>query len=226
MGFVVHVLAPDHAAPVPAAPVVLAPLPPSRRLPVVYRIRDIVLGSALVLVATPLLLLVGVAVFVGLGWPVFYADPRVGLDGRMFRMWKFRTMPRHAHLVPVSRNDADGPRFKARADPRVGRLGRFLRRSSLDELPQLVQVVTGRLTLVGPRPMPPAEVRQYDDLARQRLRVKPGVTGLWQISGRSDLSFERSIALDVDYVISQSLRRDLVILLRTPAAVLSRRGAY
>jgi lipopolysaccharide/colanic/teichoic acid biosynthesis glycosyltransferase len=218
-------LAPERA-PLLAPPVVIAPLPASRRYPLAYRVRDLALGATLVVLATPLLVLVGLAILVTSGWPVFYADPRVGLDGRTFFLWKFRTMRRGAHLVAVSFNDADWPRFKARHDPRVGRLGRFLRRSSLDELPQLVQVLTGALSLVGPRPMPPSEAVCLDSMGRQRLRVRPGVTGLWQVSGRSDLSFARSIALDVDYVVTQSLWRDVSILLRTPGAVLSRRGAY
>ncbi|WP_051722871.1 sugar transferase [Streptomyces albus] len=161
--------------------------------------------------------------------PVLHRQTRTGLDGKPFTMWKFRTMvadaeQRRAELSAA--NEQDGPLFKMRRDPRVTRVGRWLRRSSLDELPQLVNVLRGEMSLVGPRPPLPDEVAQYDEVAMRRLAVKPGLTGLWQISGRSDLSWDESVALDLRYADNWSLRGDLDLLARTFRAVVDGRGAY
>ena len=126
----------------------------------------------------------------------------------------------------IEENEADGALFKIRRDPRITRFGFWLRRSSLDELPQLVNVVLGQMSLVGPRPALPDEVERYDDTARRRLAVKPGITGLWQVSGRSDLGWEESLQLDIYYAENWRLRDDLVIAARTVTAVLLARGAY
>lgn len=161
--------------------------------------------------------------------PALFVQTRIGRDGRPFRMIKFRTMRVGAEaLVPFLRavNCADGPLFKVRNDPRVTRVGRVLRRYSVDELPQLVNVVLGSMSLVGPRPPLPVEVVSYDAAARRRLAVKPGLTGLWQISGRSDLSWRESLDLDLAYVENWSLALDASVLLRTPQAVVRSRGAY
>jgi lipopolysaccharide/colanic/teichoic acid biosynthesis glycosyltransferase len=183
---------------------------------------------AVALVALVALLPALVAVAVGVRCssygPIFFRQVRVGRDGREFTMWKFRTM-RHDAFPPEG-NDADGPLFKLRDDPRVTALGRLLRRWSLDELPQLVNVLCGSMSLVGPRPPLPTEVAEYGDDARRRLLVKPGMSGLWQVSGRSDLPWADAVGLDVHYVDQWSLGLDAAILLRTPAAVLGRRGAY
>ena len=144
-------------------------------------------------------------------------------------MWKLRTMAIDAEQRREElhqHNEVDGNLFKIRQDPRVTRVGRFLRRSSLDELPQLVNIVLGHMSLVGPRPALPAEVAAYEPDARRRLVVKPGLTGLWQVSGRSDLSWEETMRLDQSYVDNWSLRMDLNILARTFQAVLRQRGAY
>ncbi len=175
-------------------------------------------------------LLVGLAVSIRRDspGPAFFRQQRVGRDGRLFTMIKFRTMtdgrPANDELADV--NEADGVLFKVRQDPRVTVLGRVLRRYSLDELPQLINVVRGEMSLVGPRPALPEEVAQYDVDAQRRLHVKPGLTGLWQVSGRSDLSWEDSVRLDVHYVDNWSPQLDARILWRTVGAVVGHRGAY
>jgi exopolysaccharide biosynthesis polyprenyl glycosylphosphotransferase len=185
----------------------------------------LVASTAMLAVALPIAVL---AVVVGLTsrGPAFFRQTRVGRHGREFQIWKLRTMYVGADAVPVDGNDADGLLFKLRRDPRVTPVGRFLRRWSLDEMPQLWNVVRGSMSLVGPRPPLPREVEQYGDDVRRRLLVTPGLTGLWQVSGRSDLAWDEAVRLDLQYVENWSLSLDLVILLRTMAAVLRRRGAY
>jgi lipopolysaccharide/colanic/teichoic acid biosynthesis glycosyltransferase len=161
--------------------------------------------------------------------PVLYRQERVGRHGRVFRMHKFRTMrvgAEHEQAALAALNEHDGPLFKIRDDPRVTSVGRVLRRWSLDELPQLVDVLTGRMSLVGPRPPLLGEVARYEDDVRRRLLVKPGITGLWQVSGRSDLSWEESVRADLSYVENWHLGLDLRIIARTVGAVLTRSGAY
>jgi lipopolysaccharide/colanic/teichoic acid biosynthesis glycosyltransferase len=162
--------------------------------------------------------------------PVFFRQTRVGKNGQLFRMVKFRSMyvdaeARKAELEQHNVN-ADGVLFKIRDDPRITRVGRVIRKYSLDELPQLFNVLSGRMSLVGPRPPLPAEVAGYGDDMRRRLLVKPGITGLWQISGRNDLSWEETKQLDLRYVESWSLGSDLLILWKTPSAVAKASGAY
>lgn len=174
-------------------------------------------------------LLLGLALLVRLDspGPAFFRQTRVGRDGRHFTMLKLRTMRTDAETVREAvGNDVDQVLFKNRQDPRITRLGRILRRYSLDELPQLVNVVRGDMSLVGPRPALPHEVAAYDHDPLRRLVVRPGLTGLWQISGRSDLSWRESVRLDLDYVDNWSLTRDLSIVGRTFGAVLGHRGAY
>ncbi|MCW2759330.1 MAG: glycosyl transferase, partial [Nocardioidaceae bacterium] len=154
---------------------------------------------------------------------------RVGRGGHPFTMVKLRTMHADAEARKAALADADegnGVLFKIRHDPRVTSVGRFLRRSSLDELPQLVNVVLGQMSLVGPRPALPDEVAAYDDHEHRRYAVRPGMTGLWQVSGRSDLSWEESMELDLQYVDNHSMGGDASILLRTFWAVVRSRGAY
>jgi lipopolysaccharide/colanic/teichoic acid biosynthesis glycosyltransferase len=161
--------------------------------------------------------------------PVFFTQDRVGRDGLVFPMLKFRTMERDAAQrieFLLTQNEGNGVLFKMRKDPRVTRVGRILRRYSLDELPQLLNVLRGEMSLVGPRPPLPTEVERFGLDMRRRLVVKPGMTGLWQISGRSDLSWEESVRLDVQYVENWSLLLDLTILWRTCAAVVRADGAY
>ena len=191
---------------------------------------DYTLAALLLLAALPLLLGVALAVRVSSPGPVLFRQVRVGRHGKPFVMHKFRSMYVDAEqrLAAVSHlnEHAEGPLFKIRDDPRVTAVGRFVRRYSLDELPQLLDVVLGRMSLIGPRPPLPAEVAGYGQDVRRRLRVKPGVTGLWQVSGRSDLSWEESVRLDLHYVENWSLSLDLLILARTASAVLARSGAY
>jgi exopolysaccharide biosynthesis polyprenyl glycosylphosphotransferase len=188
----------------------------------------VVAAAALVLLA-PVLLLIAVAVRLDSPGPVLFRQERVGVNGRSFTIFKFRSMVVDAdrQLEALrAHNISDGLLFKLRDDPRVTKVGRLLRRLSLDELPQLVNVLTGSMSLVGPRPPLPSEVAGYDSSVRRRLLVKPGLTGLWQVSGRSDLSWDEAVRLDLRYVENWSLALDLLILWRTGRAVLRRSGAY
>lgn len=190
---------------------------------------DKLLAVAGLVLAAPVMLLCAAAVKLSSPGPVFYGGERIGTGGSSFRMWKFRTMLVGADAMRSDLeqlNQCDGPLFKIHDDPRVTRAGRFLRRYSLDELPQLFNVLNGSMSLVGPRPPLPGEAAQYDDVVRRRLLVRPGITGLWQVSGRSDLSWEESVELDLSYVENWSLIGDLMILCRTVRVVLARDGAY
>lgn len=190
---------------------------------------DRVLASLMLLTASPLLALAALAVKIGSRGPVFYTQERVGRGERVFCIWKLRTMyvdadNRLAELT--DRNDGSGPLFKMRQDPRVTPVGRLMRRISFDEVPQLWNVICGDMSLVGPRPPLPSEVAGYGRDVRRRLLVKPGLTGLWQVSGRSDLTWEESVRLDLHYVENWSPALDLQILYRTFGAVIRGRGAY
>ncbi len=190
---------------------------------------DRVLGGLLLLATAPLLALLAVAVRADSPGPVLFRQTRVGIDGRRFTMLKFRSMVRDAEERRDDLLDLDegnGVLFKVRRDPRVTRVGSLLRRFSLDELPQLINVLRGDMSLVGPRPPLPEEVAEYDGDAVRRLRVRPGMTGLWQVSGRSDLSWEESLRLDLRYVDNWSMALDLSILWRTWRAVVRGAGAY
>nr|WP_246091286.1 sugar transferase [Streptomyces griseorubiginosus] len=188
------------------------------------------LGSAILLILfAPLMLLVGLLVMADSRGGAFYSQRRVGKDGREFTILKFRTMVVGADLARAEladRNEGAGLLFKMRRDPRVTRVGTVLRRYSLDELPQLFNVLTGSMSLVGPRPPLPEESAAYGPDIRRRLLVKPGLTGLWQISGRSDLPWEEAVRLDLRYVEDWSLALDAVILWKTLRAVLYGQGAY
>jgi exopolysaccharide biosynthesis polyprenyl glycosylphosphotransferase len=183
-----------------------------------------------ILLLSPVFLAVSLAILIGDGRPVYFRQRRVGLHGEPFTLFKFRTMASGAAAAKVElahlNVNTDGPLFKARRDPRVTRVGKFLRRYSLDELPQLLNVVRGEMALVGPRPPLPEEAAQYSEEVRRRLLVKPGLTGLWQVSGRSDLAWADAVRLDVGYVENWSLGLDAEILLRTGSAVVKGKGAY
>ncbi len=179
--------------------------------------------------ASPVLLLAMLAIRVTGRGPIFYRSERIGTHGVPFQMLKLRTMVNGADQMLEElehHNDGAGPLFKVRADPRVTRVGRLLRRYSIDELPQFMNVLRGDMSVVGPRPPLRAEVDAYSDHMRRRLLVKQGVTGLWQVSGRSDLSWEDSIRLDLDYVENWTMLRDIQIIVRTARAVLASHGAY
>ncbi len=193
------------------------------------RVTDLLLVGVGLLLISPVLALIALAIKVDSPGPVFYRQTRVGKDGRHFSMLKFRSMcidadKRLAALKAL--NEADGPLFKMKADPRITRVGRFLRRYSIDELPQLLNVLTGDMSLVGPRPPIPSEVAEYEDWQLGRLRAVPGLTGLWQVSGRSEVSFHDMVRLDLHYIRNWSLALDFEILMRTIPAVVTTRGAY
>ena len=202
---------------------------PVARVTWVKRAADLVLGSVALVFAAPLLLAIAFAVKLDTRGPVFYRQRRVGMDGRPFEMLKFRSMCQDAeHMLTILRdhNEASGPLVKIKRDPRVTRVGRILRRLSLDELPQLFNVVGGSMSLVGPRPPLPAEVEKYEEWQLGRLQARPGMTGLWQVSGRSDVPFNDMVRLDLHYVRNWSIGLDLEIIVRTIPAVLANRGAY
>ena len=191
------------------------------------RAMDIVVAGAALVLAAPLLLVIALAIRIDSPGPVLFRQQRVGRGGRRFAMWKFRTMcldaeRRRAALCALSH---DPYWLLLDHDPRITRVGRMLRRASLDELPQLVNVLRGQMSLVGPRPLIPAEHAQMPPWARCRDDVPPGITGLWQVSGRTTIGFQDMLRLDCRYVATWSLSRDVIALLRTIPAVLSGRGA-
>jgi exopolysaccharide biosynthesis polyprenyl glycosylphosphotransferase len=193
------------------------------------RILDVALVILGLVPLLPLIAVVAIAIKLDSPGPVFYRQQRVGKDGRRFWMLKFRSMCQDAdrRLATLrQRNEAIGPLFKMRMDPRITRVGRILRRLSLDELPQLLNVLKGEMSLVGPRPPIPSEVAEYADWQHGRLRAVPGITGLWQVSGRSEVPFHDMVRLDLHYIRNWSLSLDIEILLRTIPAVLTSRGAY
>jgi lipopolysaccharide/colanic/teichoic acid biosynthesis glycosyltransferase len=193
------------------------------------RALDLVLGSVLSIVALPVIAVAAVLVKLDSPGPVFHRAVRVGRGGRKFTFLKLRSMQQDAEELRgllLHLNESQWPAFKLTNDPRVTRVGRLLRKTSLDELPQLWHVVQGHMSLVGPRPPFPEEVERYQPWMLRRLAVRPGLTCLWQISGRSDLSFEEWMRLDLAYVDRYSLGLDARILLLTVPAVISGRGAY
>jgi len=186
---------------------------------------------ALLLLFSPLMLVVATLIKLTDGGPVFFRQQRVGLDSSTFMMTKFRSMAvdaeaRLADLRDEAGDEGAGLLFKLRDDPRVTGIGHFIRRYSIDELPQLFDVIAGKMSLVGPRPPLPSEVAQYEGDVARRLLVKPGMTGLWQVNGRSDLSWDEAVRFDLYYVENWSVAQDLIILWRTLHAVLASRGAY
>jgi exopolysaccharide biosynthesis polyprenyl glycosylphosphotransferase len=193
------------------------------------RTLDLLLTTGGLLVLWPVFLAIALAVKLDSPGPILYRQQRVGKDGRLFQMVKFRSMFQDAEqrLAELrAANEATGPLFKMRNDPRVTRVGRVLRRSSLDELPQLFNVLAGQMSLVGPRPPLPSEVERYEEWELGRLRAVPGMTGLWQVSGRSEVSFHDMVRLDLHYIRNWSLSLDLEILWQTLPAVFANRGAY
>lgn len=219
-----------HLRPVEGMPLVHVALPTFTGVAhVAKRAMDVVVSATALLVLAPVLALVALAIRLDDGGPVLFRQERIGNGGRPFVMYKFRSMvvdaeARRAELV--ARDEGAGLLFKVHDDPRVTRVGRVLRRWSLDELPQFVNALIGTMSVVGPRPPLPHEAAQYAGDVSRRLLSKPGITGLWQVSGRSDLSWEESVQLDLSYVENWSLSGDLMIILRTFRCVLARAGAY
>jgi exopolysaccharide biosynthesis polyprenyl glycosylphosphotransferase len=194
------------------------------------RLLDITIASCALVLLSPLLLLTAVAIRLESRGPAIFAQTRVGRHGRLFRFYKFRSMVVHAEALKpnlISENEsADGVTFKMRRDPRITRVGAFIRRFSIDELPQIWNVLRGDMSIVGPRPPVPNEVAEYSYTQRKRLDALPGLTCLWQVAGRSDIPFIRQVELDLEYIHTQSLWQDLRIMLATIPAVASGRGAY
>lgn len=194
------------------------------------RVLDFFLATAAVIVLSPVYLLISLAVLISDGWPIFFVQERIGLNKRRFKMYKFRTMVRNADSMQPeleAQNQMGGAAFKMENDPRVTRFGDFLRRTSLDELPQFFNVMLGNMSLVGPRPLTIRDFEKfYDDSHRRRFSAKPGITGLWQVSGRSDINFEEWMKLDSYYIDTWSFGLDFRIMLRTAWVVLGGRGAY
>lgn len=190
---------------------------------------DLAIGLLVFLLVLPIFPLIALMIKFDSPGPVFYRQDRVGRGGRPFRFYKFRSMYREAdrRLAELqSHNEQEGPIFKIKADPRITPVGQFLRRSSVDEIPQIINVLRGEMSIVGPRPPLPVEVARYQPWHRRRLDVKPGITCLWQIAGRSQIGFDEWMRLDMQYLRTRGLRTDLMIFLKTLPAVMGRRGAY
>lgn len=195
----------------------------------IIRIVDVVSAVLLILLGLPVWICIALAIRINSPGAIIYKQARIGLNGQLFKVYKFRSMYKNADQLQadlLAYNQAQGPIFKMKDDPRVTPLGKFLRRTSIDEVPQLINVLRGEMSLVGPRPHPLSDVAKYEEWHKARWAVKPGLTGLWQIRGRSDLDFDEGIMMDLYYIENQSLRLYLKILLYTIPAVLSCRGAY
>jgi exopolysaccharide biosynthesis polyprenyl glycosylphosphotransferase len=197
-------------------------------LPSIKRIFDIIVSGIILLLLSPILLAVILWIRLDSKGSIFFLQKRVGKEGKLFTMWKFRSMyidaeERKAALMEKTKGVS---RFKMKKDPRVTRVGRFIRKFSIDELPQIWNVFIGDMSLVGPRPPLPDEVAKYTLDHFKRLSVKPGITCIWQVSGRSDIPFKEQVKMDLEYIDNQSLLNDIILLLKTIPAVLSARGAY
>lgn len=194
------------------------------------RLLDIVVSTLALVALLPVFIVTALSIVVENPGPVFFVQTRVGRNGRHFRFYKFRSMVVNAEKLKselAAQNESkDGVIFKMKKDPRITRTGRIIRKFSIDELPQLINVLKGDMSLVGPRPPVPKEVEQYTLEQRKRLHAIPGITGLWQVSGRSDIPFTDQVRLDLQYIQSADVINDLRLLLRTIPAVLSGKGAY
>jgi len=196
---------------------------------IVTRMVDIIVAALILIIGLPLWLCIALAIGLSSPGPILYKQTRIGLSGRPFKVYKFRSMYKDADrrlAELLAYNEAQGPLFKMRDDPRVTPIGRFLRHMSFDEIPQLINVISGEMSLVGPRPPLPHEVAQYEEWQKARLAIKPGMTGLWQVRGRSDISFDEGVLMDLYYIENWSLRLYFQILFRTIPVVIFRRGAY
>ena len=195
----------------------------------VKRSFDMVFAITILVVLSPVFLIISMAVLISSGWPIFYSQKRIGLNGRSFKFYKFRSMIKDADKKLAEVANVHGSShvlFKNPVDPRITPIGRILRKYSLDELPQFLNVINNSMSVVGPRPALPSEVNVYSSIYERRLIAKPGITGPWQISGRSDLDLRTSVALDLNYLINWSFTRDLWIIIATVGAVFKGKGAY
>jgi exopolysaccharide biosynthesis polyprenyl glycosylphosphotransferase len=196
---------------------------------IVTRVADIIVALLVMIIGFPIWLCIALAIRLSSSGPILYEHTRIGLNGRPFKVYKFRSMYKNAdtRLADLmAHNEVPGPLFKIKDDPRITPVGKFLRHTSFDEIPQLFNVIKGEMSLVGPRPSLPQEVAQYEEWQKGRLAVKPGMTGLWQVRGRSDISFDEGVLMDLYYIENWSLRLYFQTLLRTIPAVLFHRGAY
>jgi exopolysaccharide biosynthesis polyprenyl glycosylphosphotransferase len=187
---------------------------------------DFTISILVLLIISPVLLVIAILIKSD-GGPVFFSQKRVGLNGRQFYCYKFRTMVENAESLQsslITQNEQTGPVFKIRNDPRVTKIGRFLRKTSLDEIPQFFNVLKGEMSVVGPRPPLPAEVTQYQRWQNRRLSMKPGITCIWQVSGRNSIPFEQWMKMDMQYIDAWSLKLDVVILFRTIKTILTGDG--
>ena len=201
----------------------------TRAYRIAKRVMDVVCSLTALIVLSPVFLITAAAILIEDGGPVFYVQKRNGLNGKVFSMYKFRSMCKDAeriHKQLLEKNELDGPAFKLKADPRVTKVGRFIRRTSIDELPQLVNIIKGEMSIVGPRPLPTYETEQCSQYQRQRMLVKPGLTCYWQICGRSDVPFDEWIEMDLKYINERSLKVDVKIILKTIKTVFCGEGAY
>jgi exopolysaccharide biosynthesis polyprenyl glycosylphosphotransferase len=193
------------------------------------RIFDLIFSFIFLIIFSPMFFIIALLIIARDGRPIFFIQKRIGINGTSFNMFKFRTMVKNAEELLTDIENKHGKShilFKNNDDPRVTQIGKLLRRYSLDELPQFINAFLGSISIVGPRPALPRETAVYSSLYERRLLVKPGITGPWQISGRSDLDLKTSVALDLNYVVNWSFSRDLLIILSTPTAILRKKGAY
>jgi lipopolysaccharide/colanic/teichoic acid biosynthesis glycosyltransferase len=201
-----------------------------KQLLLIKRALDILLSATAILMFSPLFILVGLCIYIENPGPIFYMQTRVGLNGRTFPFYKFRSMVMNADQMKdelMDQNESGGGViFKMKKDPRVTKIGRFIRRFSIDEMPQFLNVLIGDLSIVGPRPPVPREVAEYTLEDRKRLHVKPGLTCFWQIQGRSEIPFDEQVRLDLQYIRSSGPKSDLAIMFKTVPAVLFGKGAY
>ncbi len=195
----------------------------------VKRFFDVVMSLSALVLLSPVFFVVAIMIKLEDGGCVFYVQNRTGLNGKVFRMYKFRSMCKDAekiHKQLLSQNELDGPAFKMKDDPRVTKVGKFIRRTSIDELPQLVNIIKGEMSIVGPRPLPTYEAEQCNDYQNQRLLVKPGLTCYWQCCGRNDIPFDEWMELDLKYIREAGILTDCKLILKTVVAVLRSDGAY
>lgn len=194
------------------------------------RLFDIVISFFLIVILIPLFIIVGILILLdGEKAPIFFQQDRVGRNENIFRMYKFRSMYPNAEkkLEEIKHlNEIDGLMFKIKKDPRVTRVGKFIRSYSIDELPQLINVLKGEMSLIGPRPPLINEYLEYTDFDKKRLSINPGITGLWQVSGRNSLSFDKMVSLDIKYINNLSMKNDLIIFFKTIIVVLKKENAY
>ncbi len=195
----------------------------------IKRLFDVVMSMIALIVLAPVFLVVAFVIKLEDGGNAFYVQERSGLNGKPFRMYKFRSMCKDAekiHKQLLDQNELDGPAFKMKDDPRVTKVGKFIRKTSIDELPQLVNIVKGEMSIVGPRPLPTYETEQCNDYQNQRLLVKPGLTCYWQCCGRNDIPFDEWMELDLKYIREAGFWTDFKLILKTVGAVLRSDGAY